>query len=100
VTCPVLTYLYAAAELQYESGRMTVYGTSTDPYLLTHLHVSTRSRPEKGKPLTGLFRHTQLSFLINNLLDVTYKTPGGFEHAQPAIIQNGRNFVVRFEYVF
>ena len=97
---PVVKHVYTAAELQYESERITVYGTSTDPYLLTNLNVSTRSLPREGTPLTELLHHARFSFFVNNLFNVTYKTPGGFEHKQPAIAQNGRNFAVKLDYTF
>ena len=33
-------------------------------------------------------------------LEETYETPGGFEHAQPAIPQNGRGFILEVEALF
>ena len=85
---PILDRFYAAAEMQYETERTTVYETETDPYLLTNIHLST-------KPL---FDHLRLSILVRNLFDVDYKLPGGFEHTQDAIPQDGRNFTVRMGY--
>ena len=82
--------IYAAAQLQYETGRVTVYHKRTDSYLLTNIHLST----------TPLFGHLELSFLVRNLFDVDYRLPGGFEHIQPAIIQDGRNFAVKLECKF
>ncbi len=87
---PVLNYFYAAAQLLYETERITVYETKTDPYLLTNIHIST-------KPL---FDHLTFSFLIRNLFDVDYRLPGGFEHLQPAIAQDGRNFAIKLECKF
>lgn len=87
---PIFKHLYAALELQYETERITVQETKIDPYLLTNVYLST-------KPLFG---HLRFSFLIRNLLDVDYSLPGGFEHIQPAIAQNGRNYAVRLEYKF
>ncbi len=84
---PVLEQFYAAIQLQYETERITVYETETDPYLLTNIHLST----------APLFGHLKLSFLVRNLFDVDYRLPGGFEHLQPAIIQDGRNFAVKLE---
>lgn len=90
LSCPVMKHFYAAVQLLYETERITVYETKTKPYLLTNLNLST-------KPL---FDHIKLSFLVKNLFDVEYKTPGGYEHAQDAITQDGRNFVTRLEYRF
>jgi outer membrane receptor for ferrienterochelin and colicins len=87
---PVMKNFHASTELLYETGRITVYGTKTDPYLLTNIHLSSPS----------LFRHIELSLLIRNLFNVAYKTPGGYEHLQDAITQNGRDFSVKMEYKF
>jgi len=87
---PVFGYVYAALESQYETERLTVYDTETDPYLLTNINFST----------TPLFGHLKLSLLIRNLFDVEYRLPGGFEHLQPAITQDGRNFGFKLEYKF
>jgi iron complex outermembrane receptor protein len=85
---PVMKHFYAATELLYETDRRTVYGTKTDPYLLTNFKLSSKL----------LFNHVKFSLQIRNLFDVTYKTPGGFEHLQDSITQNGRNFDVKLEY--
>ena len=85
---PVLDYFYAGVNMQYETGRITVYETETDAYFLTNFSLST-------KPV---FDRLKLSFLIRNLFNVTYSTPGGFEHLQDTISQNGRNFALRLDY--
>lgn len=87
---PILKYLYASVQLLYETERITIYETETDPYLLTNIHLST-------KPL---FDRLTFSFLIRNLFDVDYRLPGGFEHVQPAIAQDGRNFAIKLEIKF
>jgi len=83
-------YVRAAIEMMYESNRLTVYNTTTDPYFLTNLNLSIL--PPSG--------HLRSSLLIRNVFDVSYQTPGGFEHRQSAIKQDGRNFTVRLEYSF
>lgn len=88
LSCRIFNHFHVAAQLLYESDRITVYETKTDPYLLTNLNFST----------DPLFGHIGLSFKIRNLFDVEYRYPGGFEHLQPAIIQNGRNFIARLEF--
>jgi iron complex outermembrane receptor protein len=90
LTHPVLDGMRAAIELQFESQRITVYGTTTSPYLLTNLSIL-------GGPMLG---QMGCSLLIRNVFNTTYKTPGGFEHRQPAIGQDGRNFTLRLEYKF
>jgi iron complex outermembrane receptor protein len=86
----VSKYIRAAVEMQYESERITVYGTTTNPYLLTNVNLS-------GETWLDFLKW---SILGRNLLNVTYKTPGGFEHAQPSITQDGRNLTVKLEYKF
>ena len=89
-TCPVMKYLYAAAELLCETERITVHETKTDPYLSANVHLST-------KPL---FDHVKLSLLVRNLFNTTYKLPGSLDHQQDAIKQDGRNFTAKLEYEF
>lgn len=85
LSCPVIKHSYVAAQFIYETERLTLYGTKTDPYLLTNLNLSTKL----------LFNHLRVSFLVRNLFDVEYKTPGGYEHLQDTITQNERNFAVK-----
>ena len=37
----------------------------------------------------------ELEFRISNLFNTRYAYPGGVEHLQPAIGQDGRTFIVR-----
>ena len=77
-------------QLLYETDRITVYDTETDPYLLVNLNLST-------EPLLGRIK---FSFLIRNLFNASYDTPGGFEHVQAAIPQDGRHFIARLRFQF
>lgn len=90
VNFPFLGYFYTGLELQWETERLTVYSTKTDPHLLSNLNIKT-------KPL---FKSLTISFLVRNLFDATYTYPGGFEHRQAGIKQNRRNFVAALEYKF
>lgn len=85
---PVFWGFRLTTQAVYETHRITVYGTKTDPFLLANLNLSTEP----------LLDHVKLSLLIKNLLDVEYKTPGGYEHLQDAIPQDGRNIVVKVSY--
>jgi outer membrane receptor for ferrienterochelin and colicins len=87
---PVFNNFYAGAQLLYETERITVYDTETDPYLLAALHFSTER----------LLGHIRFSFVIKNLFNVSYELPGGFEHVQSAILQDGRNLWVKAEFKF
>ena len=87
---PLFKQFYASMLFQYESARLTVFGTETEPFLLTHLTVSSRR----------LMKHFGLSLQIRNLLNTKYGYPGGTEHLQPVIIQNGREVSFRLNFVF
>ena len=87
---PILDYIYIAGEFQYETERITVYETKTEPYFLANINLSTK----------WLFNHLRCSFLIRNAFDVDYSFPGGFEHRQAAILQDGRNFSFKVDFRF
>lgn len=87
---PNLKYIFIAGEFQYETERITVYNTKTKPYLLANINISTR----------WLLNHLRCSFLIRNLFNRDYSFPGGVEHLQPAIQQDGRNYTFKLEYRF
>lgn len=89
ITSP-LWHFSLAAEMQYETSRRTVYGKKTGSYVLANLNISTEQ----------ILDHLGCSILVRNLFDVAYKTPGGLEHRQAAILQDGRNYTVRIEYAF
>ena len=79
----------AGARFRCESPRLTVHGTETPSYCLTDLNLT-------SKPLSGF----SLSLAVRNLFDRRYSTPGGVEHVQPAIEQDGRSFVGRVSWSF
>jgi iron complex outermembrane receptor protein len=89
VVVTVVSFLRCGIEAQYETGRLTVYGTETDPFFLTNLNLTTTFHPFATQATASL--------LVKNLFDQPYATPGGFEHAQPAIEQDGRTIVLGFE---
>jgi outer membrane receptor for ferrienterochelin and colicins len=80
----LLGCLSTAVELHYETQRLTVYETETDPFLLTNVNLGLL--PEES----GF----GCSFLIRNIFDVKYALPGGFEHRQPSIRQDGRTMAL------
>jgi iron complex outermembrane receptor protein len=93
---PLAGPLYTAVEMQYETGRRTLAGPRTDSFLLTTVRLSTSTRDwsarrERWSP------HLGVSLTVYNLFDVDYETPGGFEHRQAAIPQNGRHFTLRLD---
>jgi iron complex outermembrane receptor protein len=78
-----------ALELRYESSRKTLAGTTTDPFLIGNLNVTLRPFRLGSGPAP------ELELRISNLFNTRYAYPGGVEHLQPAIGQDGRTFIVR-----
>jgi outer membrane receptor for ferrienterochelin and colicins len=90
VSCPLVGPLRVSGELLYETGRRTVQDTHTGSYLLSNLTLSA----DGGRiPVRVLAQ-------VRNLFDADYGTPGGFEHRQAEIAQDGRNYALRLEYRF
>lgn len=89
IMVPLVSYLRCGIEAQYETARLTVYGTETDPFFLTNLNLTTTFHP--------FATQTTASLLVKNVFDEPYATPGSFEHTQPAIPQDGRTILVAFE---
>jgi iron complex outermembrane receptor protein len=90
VSCPLVGPLRISGELLYETGRRTVQDTRTGSYLLSNLTLSA----DAGRvPVRVLAQ-------VRNLFDAEYGTPGGFEHRQAEIGQDGRNYALRLEYRF
>jgi outer membrane receptor protein involved in Fe transport len=90
VSCPLVGPLRISGELLYERGRLTVQDSRTASYFLSNLTLSV----DPGQlPVRVLAQ-------VRNLFDVDYGTPGGFQHRQAAIGQDGRNYALRLEYRF
>lgn len=91
---PLQNQIRWAGEFLYESGRRTVYDAVTDSYLITNFRVS------YAPTLRSAQTPVSFSFKLNNAFDRSYSTPGGFEHLQAAIRQNGRNYTVEMTVLF
>ena len=87
---PFASVLWAAPQVRCESSRKTVYDTETEPFWMADLNVGT-------KPLFG---GLQVRFRLRNLFDQTYASPGGFEHSQPSLLQDGRSLRFELKYSF
>ena len=99
----VLTYFKTAMEMQYESKRITGDEDGlikTDDFFITNVYFSTNPRPKGQTGLARVLRHIKPSLFINNVFDVDYQHPGGPDHEQLAIAQNGRNFRFKLNYQF
>jgi outer membrane receptor protein involved in Fe transport len=84
-------------DTRYESGRRTLAGTETDGVFVSDLHLLLPARPSAAR---GVMQRLELSLRLNNVFDATFATPGGVEHRQAAIVQDGRNLSAELRYRF
>jgi outer membrane receptor protein involved in Fe transport len=85
-----LSDLTTSFEVLGESDRLTVQGTRTGPYAVADVTLTWSPR---RWPLS-------LSVKVRNLFDERYSLPGGFEHVQAGIEQDGRSWAFRLSYHF
>lgn len=88
------TSLRSALIVRHESGRLTLTGTWTAPFTRTDINVVWT--PSERAAWHG----AELSARVTNLFNIAYFVPGGVEHVQPAIIQEGRTILVRLDLHF
>lgn len=92
-----LPWIRPAVDVRYESSRLTLYGTRTNGFVLTDLHLLFSSagilRGSDADPLA-------LSVRINNLFDAAHAVPGGAQQRQAVIPMDGRNVSVELRYHF
>ena len=86
VIYPVVKSVTVAFEMQYETDRKTVWDTNTEAFSKANFNIT-------YKPYDLL----QFSVSVKNLFDASYKIPGGYEHLQNAIQQDGRKYFFRTE---
>jgi outer membrane receptor protein involved in Fe transport len=82
--------IFASAELLYASDRFTLLRHQTTKVWLLITTLYTRN----------LTPGLELSASIYNLFDQKYRTPGGAEHLQDSLMQDGRTFRFKFMYRF
>ncbi len=82
--------LSAGLEVLYTSGRLNVLGTAVPDYTLANLNFV----------FNGWKKGPSLALGIYNLLDRDYGDPGGIEHLQASIPQDGRNYRLQVRYEF
>ena len=92
----LLRFLRTGFEFQYQSGRKTLQELSTDSFGVTNLILAV-APPAKSDALPELLSKVRVSVIVRNVFDVRYVTPGGFEHRQAAIEQNGREWIGKLE---
>ncbi len=97
---PVTDPLEASVDILYESERATIYSTTIDPYFLANLGFTFWPRKWLGQGRPGLFEGAEVSAQVRNLFDENYENPGGYEHRQDGIAQNGRNYLLKLKLEF
>ncbi len=91
VSAPVLgNALRTGLELQYTGRRKTLAGESSASHLLTNLTLLSEK----------IARGMELSASVYNLFDKRYADPGGQEHVQGLISQDGRSYRLKMSYRF
>ena len=82
--------LNVGVEVQYMGARKTLGNSSVDGYTVANLTLLGR------RVMPGL----ELSASIYNLTDTDFSDPGGQEHRQDAIAQDGRSYRIKAQYEF
>jgi outer membrane receptor for ferrienterochelin and colicins len=82
--------LFISPELQYTSPRHTIAGNRTKDPVLVNLTVYSRD----------LIKGFDASVSVYNIFDSSYADPGGPEHRQDSIRQDGINFRCKLSYRF
>lgn len=82
--------LRAGGELQYTGSRKTQAGGTAGGHLLANLTLSS----------VRVARGLELSASVYNLFDKRYADPGGPEHVQDLIAQDGRSYRLKLSYRF
>jgi len=81
-----------ALETRYESGRLTLQGISTPAFALVNANLSLPTLER------GWRRRIGGSIRVENVLNTAWATPGGLEHRQAMIYQDGRTWSVQLQY--
>ncbi|TAK54888.1 MAG: hypothetical protein EPO24_12765, partial [Bacteroidetes bacterium] len=97
---PLRSDVMISAECIYNSERITVYGTTTEPILTTRLALFAQPGLSDETWLAGAINRFKVSLLVDNIFNSEYSTPGGVEHLQRAIPQDRRNFRFKVSYAF
>ena len=89
LSIPVLAdQVFIGVETQYTSSRKMQNGQAVSSYIITNLTIFSQE----------LLKGLELSGSIYNLFDKTYTDPGGIEHTQNMIEQDGRLFRIKLAY--
>ncbi|MEW5875790.1 MAG: TonB-dependent receptor [Candidatus Zixiibacteriota bacterium] len=95
VSAPVTRIARVSVRQQIESRRKTVYDTYTDAFMLTNLTLRIEPGNHCANHSANLLHRVAASVSVYNVFDSDYKLPGGTEHRQAGIPQEGRSVVAR-----
>jgi iron complex outermembrane receptor protein len=91
LTVPVFRRLFSAGlEAQYTGPRRTLAGGEAGGYTVANLVLFSRQWPPRASMTLGVY----------NVFDRSHGDPGGEEHAQDVIPQDGRTYRVQVRYRF
>lgn len=90
LSAPLGSAFRLSGSLLYETSRRTVQDTRTDAYWLANTNLS--YRPARWP--------VDVELQVRNLLDESYAYPGGLEHRQDSIAQDGRTYAIRLGFRF
>ncbi len=82
--------IFGSVEWHYTSGRQTLAGQTAPGFGTANLTLFSRD----------LIRGVELSASVYNLFDTRYREPGGPEHVQDQIPQDGRSWRLKLTYRF
>jgi outer membrane receptor protein involved in Fe transport len=94
--------LILATDWRWESDRRTLAVDANNRPIMArsgtvgNLRLTARASSTRRE----LLGRAQVAISVRNLLDARYEYPGGLEHLQPAIEQDGRTWGVGLGYVF
>jgi iron complex outermembrane receptor protein len=94
------TWFRPALQLRRESSRLTVYDTRTPAYTVVDVNIIVTPLRQRSRSRRDLTEGLELTLRLTNAFDAAYATPGGVEHRQPAIWQDGRTLRAEIRYRF
>jgi outer membrane receptor for ferrienterochelin and colicins len=100
ISFPVFKHFRLSQDALFETGRLTVYDTQTEPFLLMNSQLLFDPQFNDATGMKKQLNRIRIYFRVRNLLNTVYAYPGGTEHLMPAIIQNGRNFIAKIQVTF
>lgn len=96
VTAALRAALRTSVTMRHESSRETLTGTSTSAFT----RVDANIRYALPSSVRAPMREIVLSLRVTNLFDTAWATPGGNEHRQSSIPQDGRCLIGRLDWRF